>query len=165
MRLLTIGVGLCLIWASSVGFGSAQAACISPDEAVTDSSFKWGGYTLGLNACVNKGETIECSFVFTIDNDSDRDWDYKTSNWFTTMKLIDNFEIEHPQVRGYFENGRCESQETVNLAKGDKVWIVQEFGGAKDDITRARIVFPALSSSVLNGPVSNGNLPGAASQK
>jgi len=133
MRRLTIGAGLFLIWVGSFACCWAQASCISPDAAVVDSSFNWGGYSLGLNACVNKGETIECSFVFTIDNDTDRDWVYKVSDyWFKSSKLVDNFEIEHAQIRGYFENGRCESQETVNLTKGDKVWIVQEFGGAKD---------------------------------
>jgi len=164
MRRLTIGAGLFLIWASLVGYSWAQTGCISPDAAVLDSSFTWAGYTLGLNACVNKGETIECSFVWTIDNDTDREWVYKSTG-FISSKLIDNFSIEHPQIRGYFENGRCQSQDAVNLTKGDKVWIVQEFSGAKDDITRARIVFPAIYSDVLNGPVRNGGLPGAASQK
>jgi hypothetical protein len=166
MRRLVFVAGLFAIWSYSLGYGWAQAGCLNADTAVTDSNVNISYYTLGLHACVNKGDTIECSFILTIDNDTDKDWVYKNISWLQS-KLIDNFGIEHQQTRGYFENGRCESQESLNLTKGDKAWIVQDFGEAKDDITQARIVFPNPWGApvLLNGPVRNGGLPTAVQQK
>jgi hypothetical protein len=56
-------------------------------------------------------------------------------------KLVDNFRVDHPLVRGYFVNGLGQRRETVTLGKDDWIWEVQEFAGPTKEITSVRVVF------------------------
>jgi hypothetical protein len=69
--------------------------------------------------------------------------------------LIDNFRVEHNLTQLYILNGRGERQSTVNLEKGDHVWLfAAEFADAADDIDTARIVFTGrVGDPQLHGPV------------
>ncbi len=136
----------------------------------TDSSGKFAyGYSIGLNACVNKGETIECGFVFTIDRDVGQRLGLQSHiAWFSSSKLIDNFgHRASRRSNGYFENGRCESQESLNLAPGDHVLNGAGIrrGKGRHYTSKNCSSQPFLDSVLLNGPVTNGGLPAAVLTK
>jgi len=85
-------------------------------------------------------------------SDGNGDYKYDSENEFFRSKLVDNFNIEHKQLRGYFLNGRGQRQQTANLAKDDDVWVVQEFEGGSQGIKTVRIVI-TVAGIQLRGPM------------
>ena len=97
--------------------------------------------TLSLHTCALKDEFIACSFVLTSHRAQAFDYRYGMSGIWSS-KLVDQFKVDHPQVRGYFLNGRGQHENVITLTHNDWTWVVQEFSGAATDITSASLIFP-----------------------
>jgi hypothetical protein len=133
--------------------GESKTSRSAPLKVVDTVKFEWyGEYTYDLYKCQHEREMIVCLYKLTRLRDGSGDYKYDSSDYLFTSKLIDNFNIEHKQLRGYFLNGRGQRQQTANLAKDDSIWVVQEFDGASPDIKTARIVITGRSVQ-LRGPV------------
>jgi hypothetical protein len=52
---------------SPASVASAQKSCLQAQEATIIGSFNFQAGSLGIHSCVNNGETIECSYVLSID--------------------------------------------------------------------------------------------------
>jgi hypothetical protein len=104
-------------------------------------NFEGGGdySALSLHTCALRDDFIVCDFVLTSHRTDAFDYKFGGPNW--ASKLVDNFKIDHPQVRGYFLDGRGQHQDTITLTKNDWVWAVIEYGAAASDIQSARVIF------------------------
>jgi hypothetical protein len=100
-----------------------------------------GRDTVGLQSCAVTGDVILCSFALTRHQNGIGNYVYdsKAPNW--TSKLVDNFKVDHAQIRGYLRNGHCAKVAKITLDKDEWVWFTQEFEGPVDGITSARVVF------------------------
>ena len=95
--------------------------------------------TMSLESCSTKENFIVCRLYLTWGGGGTREIPYGAD--FTATKFVDNFYIDHTQVRGYFVNGRGDHAGAVTLSNGETVCVKQEFGGAQADITNGKWVF------------------------
>ena len=153
VRRAAVTVGMVLMLASrSMSVAGEQPSLPDPKSVHMAGKINLGWASITLHTCVIKREFIVCDLVLTADQDGPPD--YKYGPPLSSTKLVDNFRIDHAQVRGAFINGRGEPQDTVTLGKDDWVWVVQEFGGRLDGVTSARLVFPyggSVRTSVEGG--------------
>lgn len=103
-----------------------------------------GEVNISVVGCVKKEDHFVCNYFQKNPINSTADFKYGGASW--TTKLVDNFRIDHPLVRGYFVNGLGQRTEVATLGKDDWIWAVQEFAGPTKEITSGRVVFLGLGN-------------------
>jgi len=114
---------------------------------------------IGVIGCAKKEDHFVCNF-FLRDMAKTIDFNYPGSFWST--KLVDNFRIDHPLLRGYFLNGLGQRIVTVTLGKDDWIWVVQEFAGPIKEITTVRVVFLGLGNQSVVVSLGDSGATGGA---
>jgi hypothetical protein len=162
MRLIATIAGVLLT--SAIALPAARAQERPPADlssfAVAGSVSPEGGHiSINVVGCAKKEEHFLCNF-FLRNNAGTNDFRYGGALWAT--KLVDNFRIDHPLVRGYFVNGLGHRQDVVTLGKNDWIWAVQEFGGPTREVTSVRVVFLGIGNQSV--VVSFGEGAGGSTQ-
>jgi len=168
MRRSVIAAAMMAAWVVWIGSAGAQPAGPNqpaappadepppkPTDVTIAESARYGGHgenSIGLYKCVVRGELIRCNLLFTRYDAGSTDYAYDPKRAPWNSKLVDNFSIEHPQVNGYFVNGRGQRTQTINLGQNGYAWFTQEFSGGAPDITDARIILLGMNIT-LRGPV------------
>jgi hypothetical protein len=124
----------------------------------------WGNLgetSIGVVSCAQKEDHFNCNYF--LKNNTNHTGDYKYGGQLWSTKLVDNFHIDHPLIRGYFENGLGKRQDVITLGKDEWLWAVQEFAGPTKDITTVRVVFLGIGNQsvlvCLPGSEATGCLP------
>ena len=99
--------------------------------------------TVSLYECRYTSGPIVCYFNYVRGAPRSSGYSIPT-NFLDAITLHDNLLISHKAISATYCNGRDEAVDTVNLAQGDKVWIVVAFDDGAPDITSVRISFPNL---------------------
>jgi hypothetical protein len=142
----SLGLSMLLSAAEAQTPPAAPPPCTVQDPATvtmaeTLSPYILHGDTMAVRSCTVSGTVILCTFALQRNQAGSAEYYYdaKAPEW--SSKLVDNFKVEHAQLRGYLENGHCAHVAEINLDNGDWVWFFQEFEGPVDGVTSARIIF------------------------
>jgi hypothetical protein len=80
----------------------------------------WGNLgetSIGVVSCAQKEDHFNCNYF--LKNNTNHTGDYKYGGQLWSTKLVDNFHIDHPLIRGYFENGLGKRQDVITLGKDE----------------------------------------------